>query len=151
MGPVQKAVKVLQNAATSTLHQRKPSSRSQGLPLVELTKSQSQAHSARSSSLTTVTLMATTSAYDDDKHRDKYEPDSKSEFHSPIAIEETHSAPMSRSTTRQDEEGKVMDVPQARGFWAYLNSSVDPDKSTGPLSAYCFMTGFMYVAARAFF
>ena len=32
-------------------------------------------------------------------------------------------------------------------FWSYLNSDVDPAQSTGPLAAFCFMTGYMYVVS----
>ncbi|KNZ82148.1 hypothetical protein J132_07733 [Termitomyces sp. J132] len=28
-------------------------------------------------------------------------------------------------------------------FWSYLNSDVDPAQSTGPLAAFCFMTGYL--------
>ncbi|KNZ79449.1 hypothetical protein J132_09825 [Termitomyces sp. J132] len=30
-------------------------------------------------------------------------------------------------------------------FWTYLNSDVDPAQSTGPLAAFCFMTGYIDV------
>ncbi|KAG6910734.1 hypothetical protein DXG01_008266 [Tephrocybe rancida] len=30
-------------------------------------------------------------------------------------------------------------------FWSYLNSEVDPAQSTGPLAAFCFMTGYIDV------
>lgn len=31
-------------------------------------------------------------------------------------------------------------------LWQYLQGDVDPAQTTGPLAAYCFMTGYMCVA-----
>ncbi|KAJ7669348.1 hypothetical protein DFH06DRAFT_181718 [Mycena polygramma] len=47
----------------------------------------------------------------------------------------------SKETTR-DEEG-AMAKPTRPTFWQHLNTEVDPAQSTGPLSAFCFMTGFI--------
>ncbi|KAF8643154.1 hypothetical protein AX16_009198 [Volvariella volvacea WC 439] len=34
---------------------------------------------------------------------------------------------------------------QQKSFWEYLNSDIDPADATGPLAAYCFMTGYIDV------
>lgn len=43
-----------------------------------------------------------------------------------------------------DAEG-AMAKPSRPTFWQHLNTEVDPAQSTGPLAAFCFMTGFMCV------
>ncbi|RDB18362.1 hypothetical protein Hypma_000367 [Hypsizygus marmoreus] len=40
------------------------------------------------------------------------------------------------------EEGERRALPRS-SFWTYLNSDVDPAYSTGPLAAFCFMTGYI--------
>jgi hypothetical protein len=39
----------------------------------------------------------------------------------------------------------AMEKPSRPTFWQHLNTDVDPAQSTGPLAAFCFMTGFMCV------
>ncbi|KAF7362570.1 Aldedh domain-containing protein [Mycena venus] len=39
----------------------------------------------------------------------------------------------------------AMENPLQPTFWQHLNTDVDPAQSTGPLTAFCFMTGFMNV------
>ncbi|KAJ7609704.1 hypothetical protein FB45DRAFT_943775 [Roridomyces roridus] len=38
---------------------------------------------------------------------------------------------------------RAMAKPHRPTFWEHLNSEVDPARATGPLAAYCFMTGFI--------
>ncbi|KAF8067999.1 hypothetical protein FPV67DRAFT_1494520 [Lyophyllum atratum] len=42
-----------------------------------------------------------------------------------------------------EEGGRKATSPLS--FWAYLNSDVDPAQCTGPLAAFCFMTGYIDV------
>jgi hypothetical protein len=35
------------------------------------------------------------------------------------------------------------DVEHQRSVWSHLRSDINPKQATGPLAAYCFMTGFM--------
>jgi len=37
----------------------------------------------------------------------------------------------------------AMEKPSRPTFWQHLNTDVDPAQSTGPLAAFCFMTGFI--------
>ncbi|KAJ6523769.1 hypothetical protein B0H19DRAFT_1201221 [Mycena capillaripes] len=37
----------------------------------------------------------------------------------------------------------AMEKPSRPTFWQHLNTDVDPAQSTGPLAAFCFMSGFM--------
>jgi hypothetical protein len=39
----------------------------------------------------------------------------------------------------------AMAKPSRPTFWQHLNTDLDPAQATGPLSAFCFMTGFMCV------
>lgn len=59
-------------------------------------------------------------------------------------------APMQKAGTFStiDAEGgmtpsKAATTPNT--FWTHLNEEVDPSQSTGPLAAFCFMTGYMCV------
>ncbi|GLB42938.1 putative protein of unknown function (DUF1275) [Lyophyllum shimeji] len=54
------------------------------------------------------------------------------------------------SRNKEDVEEGVRRVTSPSSFWAHLNSDVDPAQTTGPLAAYCFMTGYM-CAFFAFF
>jgi hypothetical protein len=55
------------------------------------------------------------------------------------------------STSMDVGNSKVVDAERGgqdalpQSFWTYLMSDVDPALSTGPLTAFCFMTGFMCV------
>lgn len=52
-------------------------------------------------------------------------------------------------TTRSPADTETGPLEASKvSLWTYMNSDVDPLESTGPLSAYCFMTGYMYVAPK---
>ncbi|KAF7348559.1 Aldedh domain-containing protein [Mycena venus] len=53
---------------------------------------------------------------------------------------EGDSVPKSKET--HDAE-LAMEKPSRPTFWQHLNTDVDPAQSTGPLAAFCFMTGFI--------
>lgn len=42
-----------------------------------------------------------------------------------------------------DKDVERAGQPQAISLWQYLMQDVDPKQTTGPLAAYCFMTGYM--------
>ncbi|KAJ7484396.1 hypothetical protein FB451DRAFT_1232359 [Mycena latifolia] len=41
------------------------------------------------------------------------------------------------------DEERAMAKPSRPTFWEHLNTDVDPAQATGPLAAFCFMTGFI--------
>lgn len=41
------------------------------------------------------------------------------------------------------EQNALSESPARNTLWTHLNGDVDPALCTAPLSAYCFMTGFM--------
>ncbi|KAJ6616494.1 hypothetical protein B0H10DRAFT_1397323 [Mycena sp. CBHHK59/15] len=47
------------------------------------------------------------------------------------------------SVPKEHDEELTMSRPTRPTFWQHLNTDVDPAQSTGPLAAYCFMTGFI--------
>ncbi|KAG6864182.1 hypothetical protein C0991_011801 [Blastosporella zonata] len=51
------------------------------------------------------------------------------------------------SSTTMSNKGDVEQgsSSSSSSFWSYLNSEVDPEQSTGPLAAFCFMTGYIDV------
>lgn len=49
-----------------------------------------------------------------------------------------------RKSKAVDAEQGEQDAP-ASALWTYLMTDVDPAQSTGPLTAFCFMTGYMCV------
>ncbi|KAJ7735100.1 hypothetical protein DFH07DRAFT_114569 [Mycena maculata] len=51
---------------------------------------------------------------------------------------QAHSVPSSL----KDEESATAKLSRPT-FWGYLNTEVDPAQSTGPLAAFCFMTGYI--------
>lgn len=60
--------------------------------------------------------------------------------------ESSHSTLAGRNRNGGDTEHGALAKQQDKiSLWAYLNTDVDPAQSTGPLSAFCFMTGYMYV------
>ncbi|KAF8217739.1 hypothetical protein K438DRAFT_1795562 [Mycena galopus ATCC 62051] len=48
----------------------------------------------------------------------------------------------SKETTMHDAE-LAMEKSSRPTFWQHLNTEVDPAQATGPLAAFCFMTGFI--------
>ncbi|KAJ6572085.1 hypothetical protein B0H19DRAFT_1132514 [Mycena capillaripes] len=62
---------------------------------------------------------------------------------SAMTTPDDHSAPSSKETTVAHDEEGAMAKPTRPTFWEHLNTEVDPAQSTGPLAAFCFMTGFI--------
>ncbi|KAF5383000.1 hypothetical protein D9615_004846 [Tricholomella constricta] len=60
----------------------------------------------------------------------------------------TASSSTSMNNSKADvEEGmsRASSPPPSSSFWTHLNSDVDPAQCTGPLAAFCFMTGYIDV------
>ncbi|KAJ3876570.1 hypothetical protein F5051DRAFT_411199 [Lentinula edodes] len=51
--------------------------------------------------------------------------------------------PEKRGSMSSDDAGTIASPLQAQSFWNYLNTEVDTKECTGPLAAFCFMTGFI--------
>lgn len=68
---------------------------------------------------------------------------------SPIQSQPALSHSNSTTSTMASHTSKAVDAEQGEranpppSFWTYLNSDVDPALSTGPLAAFCVMTGYM--------
>lgn len=54
--------------------------------------------------------------------------------------------PIAQEEGRNNDGGPEIQK-ENESLWTYLTSDVDPAQCTGPLAAYSFMTGFMYVTA----
>jgi hypothetical protein len=50
-----------------------------------------------------------------------------------------------RNTKVVDAERAEQEPSSRWSVWSYLMADVDPAQCTGPLAAFCFMTGYMYV------
>ncbi|KAG5651511.1 hypothetical protein H0H81_008376 [Sphagnurus paluster] len=54
---------------------------------------------------------------------------------------------MSNNKADVEEGERALSPAAPSSFWEHLNSDVDPAQSTGPLAAFCFMTGYIDVVS----